>query len=155
MWNLTYTPTNSSSDPSDTKVVLIRTGFSTHAVSHLTVKASHSSADSSADELWPTLPRAQHHLHPTSRHGSRDGSRLANAPECKHLPTRSGYDLPRCRWRPVPGSGKRVFQVFRMLVDRGADDCNRDRQHRDATACSSHRPPYILSHCRPLKYIHC
>lgn len=31
-WNLTYTPTNSSSDPEDTKVVVIRTGFSTHCM---------------------------------------------------------------------------------------------------------------------------
>ncbi|ORY23526.1 hypothetical protein BCR39DRAFT_452628, partial [Naematelia encephala] len=30
-WNLTYTPTNSSSDPGNTKVVVIRQGFSTHA----------------------------------------------------------------------------------------------------------------------------
>jgi len=31
-WNLTYTPTNSSSDPGATKVVVIRTGFSTHCM---------------------------------------------------------------------------------------------------------------------------
>ena len=33
MWNLTYTPTNSSSNPGNSKVVIIRTGFSTHCVS--------------------------------------------------------------------------------------------------------------------------
>lgn len=31
-WNLTYTPTNSSADPGNAKVVIIRTGFSTHAI---------------------------------------------------------------------------------------------------------------------------
>ncbi|WWC57666.1 uncharacterized protein I303_100200 [Kwoniella dejecticola CBS 10117] len=31
-WNLTYTPSDSSSDPSKAKVVVIRTGFSTHAI---------------------------------------------------------------------------------------------------------------------------
>ncbi|RSH89553.1 hypothetical protein EHS25_002104 [Saitozyma podzolica] len=31
-WNLTYTPTNSSSNPGNTKVVVIRTGFSTHCM---------------------------------------------------------------------------------------------------------------------------
>ncbi|EIW67797.1 hypothetical protein TREMEDRAFT_39940 [Tremella mesenterica DSM 1558] len=31
-WNLTYTPTNSSSDPNQSKVVVIRTGFATHGV---------------------------------------------------------------------------------------------------------------------------
>jgi hypothetical protein len=33
MWKLTYTTTNSSSDPGSSKVVVIRTGFSTHCVS--------------------------------------------------------------------------------------------------------------------------
>ncbi|WWC67241.1 uncharacterized protein I206_101148 [Kwoniella pini CBS 10737] len=31
-WNLTYTPSNTSSNPSNAKVVVIRTGFSTHAI---------------------------------------------------------------------------------------------------------------------------
>ncbi|WVR03155.1 hypothetical protein IAU60_000145 [Kwoniella sp. DSM 27419] len=31
-WNLTYTPTDASSDPANAKVVIIRTGFSTHAI---------------------------------------------------------------------------------------------------------------------------
>ncbi|WVQ64379.1 uncharacterized protein L199_002544 [Kwoniella botswanensis] len=31
-WDLIYTPKNASSDPSNTKVVVIRTGFSTHAI---------------------------------------------------------------------------------------------------------------------------
>ncbi|KAK8844701.1 hypothetical protein IAR55_006550 [Kwoniella newhampshirensis] len=31
-WDLTYTPSNASSDPANTKVIVIRTGFSTHAI---------------------------------------------------------------------------------------------------------------------------
>ena len=32
MFNVTYTPSNSTADPSNTKVVVIRTGFSTHCM---------------------------------------------------------------------------------------------------------------------------
>ncbi|WWD22747.1 hypothetical protein CI109_107240 [Kwoniella shandongensis] len=31
-WNLTYTPSKSSSDPGNTKITIVRTGFSTHAI---------------------------------------------------------------------------------------------------------------------------
>lgn len=34
-WDLSYTPANSASDVDNTKVVVIRTGFSTHCVSSL------------------------------------------------------------------------------------------------------------------------
>jgi hypothetical protein len=62
-FNITYTPVDKTSDPSNAKVVIIRSGFSTHGVSYLVSTLLGCEADSGADELWSAIPRARDFVH--------------------------------------------------------------------------------------------
>lgn len=114
-WNLTYTPTNSSSNPGNTKVVVIRTGFSTHCVS-----GNQSNLDSASslrcdemltqrpDELWPAIPRTGDFVQPRPSFGPGHTLRLADASERQHLPAGSCHDLPRRRRRTIHRTGEPI-----------------------------------------------
>jgi hypothetical protein len=125
-WNLTYTPTNSSSNPGNTKVVVIRTGFSTHCVSgnqsqrRLCLLASYfAMLIQRTDELRPAIPRTGNFVQPRPGFGPGDTLRLADASERQHLPTGSCHDLPRRRRRPIDRTGE--WRVASHRVELLAD----------------------------------